>query len=65
MMFPRLAILSIAATCSAIAARAHQDGVAHAHPHLFISNEYVAAALMSAALALVMTARHLLARRKK
>ena len=64
-MFPRFAVLSIAATCSAIAAHAHQDVVAHAHPHLIISNEYVAAALMSAALALVMTARHLLARRKK
>ena len=50
---------------SAMAAHAHQDGAAHTHPHLMISNEFIAAALMSGALALVVAARYLLARGRK
>ena len=61
----RLTVLSIAAMGAAIAAHAHQEGTEHTHPHLMISNELIAAALMSGALALAVTARHLLSRRKK
>ena len=46
-------------------AQAHSDGATHTHPHLMISNEFIAAALMTGALGLILTARHLLARRKK
>lgn len=64
-MHLRFSVLAIAAIGSAFAANAHQDGAAHTHPHLMISNELIAAALMSGALALVVTARYLLARRRK
>ena len=61
----RLTVLSISALGSACAAHAHEVGAAHTHPHLMISNEFFAAALMSAAIALVVTARYLLARGKR
>ena len=64
-MHLRLSVLSIAAMGSAMAAHAHQDGAAHTHPHLMISNEFIAAALMSGALALVVAARYLRARGRK
>ena len=64
-MLLRISALSIAALGTAMAAHAHQDGAAHTHPHLMISNELIAAALMSGALALVVAARCLLARGKK
>ena len=64
-MISRISAFLCVAMLTATMAQAHSDGATHTHPHLVISNEFIAAALMTGALGLILTARHLLARRKK
>ena len=56
-MLKKLTATAILSALSVAEAAAHQDGGAHSHPHLIISNELLAGFLLAAAAVIVLAAR--------
>ena len=52
--------LSMVLIATATSAWAHEDGTLHSHPHLLISNEFLAGFLLLAAASLALGARRIL-----
>ncbi len=56
-----LALMSLVAVSTG--ALAHQDGTLHSHPHLLVSNELIAAVLLTAFTGLCLGVRHVIKKR--
>ena len=64
-MIKRLSAISILTSLTAIEATAHQDGMAHTHPHLAISNELLAGLFIVATAVLAYAARKTVMRHRQ